>query len=294
MEKKPKSTSRSRTLKVRSAVVLLNEAKAEARAVAGMVVGLLRERKVWVRLVMGSNAGSAVSGADLAIVLGGDGTMLRAARALVRYSVPLIGVNTGGLGFLTAVDVSEFRQCCDDILAGRFRLVQRELLEVRVLRGGKTVFGPEIALNDCVIRCADQARAISIRAVSDGDFVADYFGDGIIIATPTGSTAYSLAASGPIVAPSLDVVLVTPICPHTLGQRPLILPARRPFVATLQTRPGHASPRVLASLDGQVNFPVRVGDEVRITEHRRTLRLMLHPKFTHFDILRAKLKWGGR
>jgi NAD+ kinase len=90
------------------------------------------------------------------------------------------------------------------------------------------------------------------------------------------------------------VVVVTPICPHTLTQRPLILPARRPFVATLQTRSGHASPRVLASLDGQVNFPVRVGDEVRITEHRRTLRLLLHPKFTHFDILRAKLKWGGR
>jgi NAD+ kinase len=275
-------------------VVLLNEAKPEATAVAGMVVGLLREHGVRARLVLGGRRRARVRGVDLAVVLGGDGTVLRAARALVPGGIPLLGVNTGGLGFLTAVDVSEFRRSCGDILAGRFRVVERELLEVRVLRGGRAVFGPEIALNDCVIRCSEQARAVSIRVESAGEFVADYFGDGLIIATPTGSTAYSLAASGPIVAPSLDVVLVTPICPHTLAQRPLILPARRPLIAALQTRPGHAYPRVLISLDGQVNFPLRVGDVIRVTEHRRTLKLVLHPGHSSFEILRAKLKWGGR
>ncbi|MBI5625478.1 MAG: NAD(+)/NADH kinase [Elusimicrobia bacterium] len=261
---------------------------------AGVVAGLLRDRGVRVRLAMGSRPAAAIKGSDLAIVLGGDGTVLRAARALVPHSVPLLGVNTGGLGFLTAVDVPEFGRSCDAILAGEFRVVERELLEVRVLRDGRTVFGPEIALNDCVMRCSEQARAISIRAESGREFVADYFGDGLIIATPTGSTAYSLAASGPIVAPSLDVLLVTPICPHTLGQRPLILPGRRRFSAGLLTRPGHASPRVLVSLDGQVEFPVRPGDEVRVTRHRRTLKLILHPGHTNFEVLRAKLKWGGR
>ncbi|MBI4677284.1 MAG: NAD(+)/NADH kinase [Elusimicrobia bacterium] len=259
-----------------------------------VVVDMLRERGVKVRVAKGTWPGSSSRGAGLAIVLGGDGTMLRAARALVPHSIPLLGINTGGLGFLTATDASEFRHSCDAILRGKFRLVERELLEVTIRRAGKAVFGPEIALNDCVIRCAAQARAISIEARSGPDFVADYFGDGLIISTPTGSTAYSLAASGPIVAPSLDVVLIVPICPHTLGQRPLILPSRRPFVATLQTRAGHASPRVLVSLDGQLSCSLRVGDEVRITQHRRRLKLVLHPRHTYFEILRRKLKWGER
>ncbi|MBI5210473.1 MAG: NAD(+)/NADH kinase [Elusimicrobia bacterium] len=294
MEKRPGSKVRSRKLTVKSVVVFLNKAKPEAARMVGVVVDMLRARKVAVWVARGVPSTARLRRADLAITLGGDGTVLWAARLLAPCSVPLLGINTGGLGFLTATDASDFRHSCDAILSGGFRLVEREMLEVVIRRGGRTVFGPGAALNDCVIRCAEQARAISLETKFGDDFVADYFGDGIIVSTPTGSTAYALAASGPIVAPSLDVVLVTPICPHTLAQRPLIVPSRRPFSATLRTRVGHAYPRVQVSLDGQLSTALKVGDEVRITQYPRPLKLLLHPRHSYFEILRRKLKWGER
>ena len=165
------------------------------------------------------------------------------------------------------------------------------MLSAETLRGGRRMFGPDLALNEVVIRCGDQARAITLSTRSGERFVADFFGDGLIVATPTGSTAYSLAASGPIVDPSLDVTLLAPICPHTLTQRPLIVPAHLPLTIRLNPRRAE-TPRVLVSLDGRPGCELKVGDEVRVRRAETPLRLLLPPGRSFFEVLRRKLKWG--
>lgn len=284
---------------INSAVVFLNETKPEAVRMLKIVLSQLKARRVraWVGSASKSTPreiSAKLRMADIAIALGGDGTMLRYARMLAPHSVPLLGINSGGLGFLSGTDASEFRRYCSAILKGEFVLEERWMVEVSTRRGEKTLFGPHIALNDCVIRCADQARAVLLRARSAEDFVADYFGDGLIISTPTGSTAYSLAASGPIVDPSLDVLIIAPICPHTLTQRPLIVPAASPFSVRLQKRRAHDNPQVLVSLDGQVGCDLKVGDEVHVKRYSKPLKLLLNPRRSYFEVLRRKLKWGER
>jgi NAD+ kinase len=279
---------------INSAVVFYNETKPEAVRMLRIVTSTLKSRGVRVWEGHGASAREKLRLADIAVALGGDGTMLRVARLLAPHSIPLLGVNSGGLGFLSGTDASEFKKHVDDILGGKFMLEERWMISVEVYRGRKRIFGPHIALNDCVIRCGDQARAISLRTKSGERFVADYFGDGLIMATPTGSTAYSLAAMGPIVDPSLQVLLIAPICPHTLTQRPLIVPASQEFSVTLGTRRAHEMPRVLLSLDGQLGCAVRVGDNVVIKRYEKPFKILLHPKRSYFEVLRRKLKWGER
>src|SRR5579883_2252754 len=188
------SRSKSERRAINSAVVFYNHSKPEAIRMLRVVNAALKGRgvKVWTSNDHGLSEHLRL--ADIAVALGGDGTMLRAARLLAPHSIPLLGVNSGGLGFLSGTDASEFRRYCDMILKGQFFLEERWMIEVQVERAGKRIFGPNIALNDCVIRCGEQARAISLQARSADRFVADYFGDGLILSTPTGSTAYALAA----------------------------------------------------------------------------------------------------
>jgi NAD+ kinase len=281
--------------KINSAVIFLNESKPEAVRMLKIVMPALKKKGVRVWMGQSGSVREKLRLADIAVALGGDGTMLRASRTLAPHSIPLLGINSGGLGFLSGTDASEFTRDVDAILRGKFVLEERWMIEVSVHRGDKQLFAPHIALNDCVIRCGDQARAISLKARSGSQFVADYFGDGLIISTPTGSTAYALAASGPIVDPSLNVLLIAPICPHTLTQRPLIVPAAHQFSVRLATRHAHeAAPDVLMSLDGQVGCTLKVGDEVRIRRYEKPLKLLLNPKRSYFEILRRKLKWGER
>lgn len=294
MVKKRKSKGRTAERSINAVVLFHNESKPEAVRMMKIVVPLLRSRGVKVWVGKGPAIREKLRLADIAIALGGDGTMLRAARVLAPHSIPLLGINSGGLGFLSGTDQSEFKRYCDMILEGRFVLEERWMLEASVYRGKKKIFGPQIALNDCVIRCADQARAILLNARTSNRFVADYFGDGLIVSTPTGSTAYGLAASGPIIDPRLDVLLIAPICPHTLTQRPLILPAEDPFIVRLDKRRPIDRPYVLMSLDGQLGCPLKVGDEVRISRYDRPFKLLLNPKRSYFEILRRKFKWGER
>lgn len=294
MAKKRRSLTRSDKKSINSAVVFHNESKPEAVRMLGIVIKMLKARGVRVWMGNGNSVKEKLRMADVAIALGGDGTMLRTARLLAPRSIPLLGINSGGLGFLSGTDQSEFERYCDAILEGRFVIEERWMLEASAYRGNKRFFGPHIALNDCVIRCADQARAISLKTHTANNFVAEYFGDGLIISTPTGSTAYGLAASGPIVDPRLDVHLIVPICPHTLTQRPLIIPAKDPFIVRLERRRAHESPHVLASLDGQIGCTLKVGDEVRITRFEKPFKLLLNPKRSYFEILRRKFKWGER
>lgn len=271
-----------------------NEDKPEARKWFKVVSSLLKAKKVKVFDPGARDFRSTIRMVDVAIAIGGDGTMLNAARILAPYSVPLLGINSGGLGFLSGTEASEVRNVFPMILRGGFVTTERQILEVEVRRDGRRIMGPGIALNDAVLHSGDQARAVNLQASTGERFLANYFGDGLIISTPTGSTAYALAASGPIVDPVLDVILVCPICPHTLTQRPLILPAGNTMVIQLVPRRPNEKPRAILSLDGQVNYRLQVGDEVRIWKYDKPLKLLMHPKRSYFDVLRRKLKWGER
>ena len=277
-----------------SALLYLNETNSVARSTLAKVRQLLKAKGVRVWVVSGRTNQDALRRAELAIALGGDGTMLRVAREVAPHGIPLLGVNVGHLGFLAGTEAAGISRRLDAVLAGRFEVEERWMLSTEVHRAGRRIFGPELALNECVIRCGEQARAITLFTRSGERFVADYFGDGLIIATPTGSTAYSLAASGPIVDPSLDVTLVAPICPHTLTQRPLIVPAHLPLTIRLGRRRADEVPRVLVSLDGQTDCELKIGDEVRIRRAETPLRLLVPPGRSFFEVLRRKLKWGQR
>ncbi len=277
-----------------SVLIFRNEAKPDSSRTLALVRTLLKARGV--RAVTAARVPTARSlrDADLAIALGGDGTMLHVARQVAPRGIPLLGVNIGTLGFLSATEAGDLKRCLNSVQAGRFAIEERSMLSAEVLRGGRRIFGPDLALNEVVIRCGEQARAITLSTRSGERFVADYFGDGLIVATPTGSTAYSLAASGPIIDPSLDVTLVAPICPHALTQRPLIVPAHLPLTIRLGKRREGEVPRVLVSLDGRTGCDLKIGDEVRVRRAETPLRLLLPPGRSFFEVLRRKLKWGQR
>jgi NAD+ kinase len=277
-----------------SALIFRNESKPDSTRTVALVRSLLKARGVKSWVADGRPNAQAMRRAELAIALGGDGTMLRVAREVAPRGIPLLGVNIGTLGFLSGAEASELKRRMDAVLSGRFIVEERSMLSAEVLRGGRRIYGPELALNECVIRCGEQARAVTLSTRSGERFVADYFGDGLIVATPTGSTAYSLAAMGPIIDPSLDVTLVAPICPHTLTQRPLIVPAHLPLTIKLGRRRADELPRVLVSLDGRSGCELKIGDEVRVRRAETPLRLLLPPGRSFFEVLRRKLKWGQR
>lgn len=230
--------------------------------------------------------------ADAAIAVGGDGTVLYAARHLMKHSVPALGINAGGLGFLSGMENAEFISRIDDFLEGRFKKIKRSLLSVEVVRGSKKVFGPFPALNDCVIRSAE-ARAFNLNVSYGSQFLSNYFGDGLIVCTPTGSTAYNLAALGPIAMPELEVALLSPICPHTLTHRPLVLSAGENIkIKVLSAR--YSPHNVMLSIDGQENFELKARDEVIIKKHPQIFEMLVPENFSYFDILRKKLRWGER
>ena len=277
-----------------AALVFRNESKPDSARTLALVRALLKARGVASWSADPRLSPEALRRADFAIALGGDGTMLRVAREVAPRGIPLLGVNIGTLGFLSGAELSELKRRLDAVLRGRFLVEERSMLTAEVLRGGRRVHGPDLALNEAVIRCGDQARAVSLATRSGERFVADFFGDGLIVATPTGSTAYALAAMGPIIDPALDVTLLAPICPHTLTQRPLIVPAHLPLTIRLGRRRADEVPRVRVSLDGRDGWELRVGDEVRVRRAETPLRLLLPPGRSFFEILRRKLKWGQR
>jgi NAD+ kinase len=276
-----------------AALIFHNESKPDAVRALKQIRGWLKTRGIrnWVASIHPKANAAAIRRADFAIALGGDGTMLRVAPEVAPRGIPLLGVNLGTLGFLSGCEARDVKSRLDAVLAGRFAVEERSMLSVEALRGGKRFFGSDLALNEAVIRVGDQARAVTLSTRSGERFVADFFGDGLIVATPTGSTAYSLAASGPIVDPSLDVTLLAPICPHTLTQRPLIVPAHLPLSIRLGPRRAD-TPRVLVSLDGRPGCELKVGDEVRVRRAETPLRLLLPPGRSFFEVLRRKLKWG--
>jgi NAD+ kinase len=227
-------------------------------------------------------------GTDLVIVLGGDGTLLSAARVVAGRDIPLFAVNLGRLGFLTSITVDELYPELERALRGEHRIARRRMAECELLRDGK-IIGSYTALNDIVINKSMLARMIDLDTHVDSHFVAAYKADGLIIATPTGSTAYSLSAGGPVIFPSVAAFCITPICPHMLTNRPVIVPDTSVINVLSQGDEG-----TYLTIDGQVGEPMSKGDHVVCRSSSKTISLIRPPKMLFFDVLREKLKWGER
>ena len=224
---------------------------------------------------------------DILLVLGGDGTLLAAARVAAARDIPILPINMGSLGFLTSFTVDELYPALEETLAGRSSIFTRVMLQVELLRGTEVVALQHV-LNDAVVNKGALARMIELELSIDGDFVCRYRADGLVVATPTGSTAYSLSAGGPIVHPSVEAFIITPICPHTLTDRPVVVRDYTRIEIKLTTN----AEDVYLTLDGQKGIPMEENDCIRVTRSTRHLHLIQPPQKSYFDILRSKLKWG--
>lgn len=264
--------------------VFYNEQKPQNYPVAKQVVTALCARNTQATLL---NSLENLAGFDLLISLGGDGTMLRCARACAALHIPVFGVNCGTLGFLAAAEKEELATALQMLLENRCTVHERMLLSVQV----KTPVQTHIftAFNECVLHSSNM-RAFFVHACFNGTQMPDYFGDGVIVATPTGSTAYSLAAGGPIVEPNVDVLVITPVCPHSLHQRPIVLSAQ----GTLTLCPSfkNKEDRALLTLDGQINIPLKLDTTLEILRAPQAVQLLTLPQRGFFNVLHKKLSWG--
>lgn len=231
---------------------------------------------------------AALADGELVFSLGGDGTLLSTVRRVANYGVPVLGVNIGGFGFLAEFTVESLFESLDRLLEGDFSVSERMMLEVSVEHGGR-VTETHVALNDAVIDSGALARMLKLKAFVETEELTCYEADGLIIATPTGSTAYSLSAGGPIVHPELAAILLTPICPHTLTNRPILLPAERTVVVEVNEDRDGAG----LTVDGQVGIKLGARDVVRITRSPHSVRLVASYKRSYLDILKGKLHWAG-
>ncbi len=274
--------------------------KTEIREIVPPLCAWLRERDVEVFIdketasivessgkSLGRNEMS--SQADLLIVLGGDGTLLATARALNRKPVPILAVNLGGLGFLTVITREELYPTLEQVLAGKAEIERRVQIAGELVRADE-VISSFLALNDVVLNKGAIARILDFDVLVDGRFISTYKSDGLIVSTPTGSTAYSLAAGGPIVAPAVAAFIVTPICAHTLTQRPLVLPDTAHIEIAVKSQHEAA----YLTVDGQVGLAAHSEDVVRLRKADSHVEIVRPPAKDYFEILRQKLKWGER
>ena len=227
---------------------------------------------------------------DLMVVLGGDGTLLAVVRAIGERAVPVLGVNLGTLGYLAEISLDELFPTLEGVLAGRLRIETRMRLDVHAERDGREI-GGYLALNDAVIARTALSRMIDLQTWADGAEVTTYHVDGLIAATPTGSSAYSLSAGGPLLLPGIGAIVLTPICPHTLTQRPIVLPgACQVAIEVLDMRGGEAH----LTVDGQVGCELQEGDRVSVSASDRPLQLLVPADRNRFEVMRNKLRWGAR
>jgi NAD+ kinase len=258
-----------------------------ASETAGQVESFLRKKGVEV-LREEERVGRE---SDLVVVLGGDGTLIHAAKLLAGRPVPILGVNMGSLGFMTEVPNGEVYPALESVLAGQAIMSQRMKLRVHLHRGG-TTGAPELdaeVLNDVVVSKGANSRMAELDTSYGDEYLTTYRADGVILATPTGSTAYSLAANGPIVYPTMRGVIINPICPHTLTQRPLVVPDDRQVNVVLVN-----DARVYLALDGKTGATLSRGDRIQVKQSTNSVYLVRNPRFHFFGILRAKLRWGER
>jgi NAD+ kinase len=284
--------------KVEKIGIIAKTTRKESRQVVKHLVNYLRRKNAEILLdsdtgtLIGAKGGlkrdQIASRVDLLVVIGGDGTLLTAARSAGRTKTPILGVNLGSLGFLTEVALDELYESIDRGLKGKLNIEIRMMLQAEVLRKKKSL-GKYSLLNDIVINKSALARIVDLSVEIDSYYVTTYKADGLIVSTPTGSTAYSLSAGGPIVFPDMKAILITPICPHTLTHRPLVIPDYAKIAIKLMT-----DEDVYFTLDGQRGFPMRNGDIVRVSRSKNVVKLIRPFERNYFDLLRRKLKWGER
>ncbi len=274
--------------------------KAEVREIVPPLVQWLRERQIEACIDKETGAllesrekcltrNEMPSQVDLLIVLGGDGTLLATARALNRKPVPILAVNLGGLGFLTVITCEELYPTLEQVLAGSYRSERRVQIEGEMVRTDE-VLASFLALNDVVLNKGAIARMLDFEVFVDGHFISTYRSDGVIVSTPTGSTAYSLAAGGPVIAPTVNAFILTPICAHTLTSRPVVLPDAVTIEIVLKTERESA----YLTVDGQVGIAARSEDILRVRKSSSYVELIQPPSRNYFEVLRQKLKWGER
>jgi NAD+ kinase len=284
-------------LSMRKIGIIPKKQDARVRDVVDDVVSWLQSRDVEVYLDRDSGvrcsanpsvveSDEMIRQVDVILVLGGDGTLLHAARLVGAAGIPMLGVNLGSLGFLTEVKLDDIYSALEGLLSGQYQSEERVLLNVEVIREGKTEV-QYLALNDAVINKGALARIIDLEVSVNSQTVLSMRADGLIVSTPTGSTAYSLAAGGPIIYPTLEAFIVAPICPHTLTNRPVVIPDRDEVEVCLQR-----GTDVMLTVDGQVGMPLKQNDCVKICRAQSTLKLVLPFGSTFFKLLREKLRWG--
>ncbi|HVI84243.1 MAG TPA: NAD(+)/NADH kinase [bacterium] len=272
-------------------------------SLAREAVGLLAERgvSVWINHEsagilgyphLGVSENELIKRVSVVVVFGGDGTILRTARAAAPQAIPILGVNLGAFGFLAEVNGPDVETALRRLLAGDYQLDERMMLQARVERSAPTA-QEFIALNDIVLTKSGYARLVKLDTHVNGEHLATHLADGLIVATPTGSTAYSLSAGGPIVHPAVDGIVLTPICAHTLNSR-AVLVSGGDTIAIRVEPVGTAPPPPILTVDGQEGFPLRIGDEVRVARSPHRTRLVRLGRGGFYSILRAKLTWGER
>ncbi len=259
----------------RTLTVLLDEATAEVVPALGLET---------------VNRDELGSRCDLIIVVGGDGTLLNAVRSLARFGVSLLGINLGHLGFLADISPDCMADCLDEVLSGNYQEEQRCLLHAAIVRDGEVITESN-AFNDVVVHKWDIARMIEMETSINGVYVNTIRADGLIVSTPTGSTAYALSGGGPILYPSLEALVLVPICPHTMSNRPIVVHSSSVVEVVVAE---HSQPYAQVTCDGQVNLGLAAGDQVVIRTAPRPVRLIHPARHDHFELLRAKLHWGRR
>jgi NAD+ kinase len=285
--------------------IVAKKNKPEAVTIARNVVEWLRPKKieVYIEEEIGNLLGPTFpegcwkpiqreaipTDVEMIVVLGGDGTLLSVARQVWDKNIPILGVNLGGLGFLTEITLEELYPVLERVLRDDFEINERDVLNAEVIRRGKQV-AEFIVLNDAVINKGALARIIDLETTVNGEYLSTFRSDGLIISTPTGSTAYNLSAGGPIVYPSLHTIIITPICPHTLTIRPIIIPDHVRIRALLKSR----DEEVTLTLDGQQGFGLEFEDVVEVSKAEGRILLIKSPYRRYFELLREKLKWGER
>jgi NAD+ kinase len=284
---------------IKTAGIISKPNSTAAEQIVPKLIEWLRRRGIAVRIddhtafyaggIAGMPREEVPQSCDLVIVLGGDGTLLSAARAIGRREIPLFPVNLGGLGFLTAISIEDLYPELERALRGEHRIAKRKLMTTEVIREGNVIASFD-ALNDAVLTKSSIARMIDLDTFVDEQFVCAYKADGLIISTPTGSTAYSLSAGGPIIFPSVPAICLTPICPHMLTNRPVLVPE----TSVIRVASRGPDESVYLTIDGQVGTPMREHDTVVCHSSHHSLLLIRPPRMMFFDVLRQKLKWGER
>ena len=271
--------------KIKRIGLIGNSEKAASAGIIRKAAGLIA--RAGRKAIINPDAAALAREVDLLLVFGGDGTMLRAAREIAGSTTPLLGVNIGGLGFLTAVPSDELSRALNHVWKGEFKYESRALIEVSGHCNGKSV--RETALNDIVVSRGAVSRLIGLDVSVDGELVTHYRCDGLIISSPTGSTAYSLSAGGAVVFPTAEVFAMTPICPHALSNRSIIFP----LSSVIRVKAANPAPSTIISVDGQVVAELDAGDTVTIRRSRHTFRLVHLVDSTFLQTLRRKLQWRG-